>query len=340
MPEVYDPNGGNMFRSRRGRKRKVAKAAAVSSSAKSNASPSQNRLSRRQLPTQRLREVTSPKDPLEFGGHSDGEASVDNVVASRKAPPKYRKTTQRKLKIASLSNDEAATKATVMKPRSKKRRKNDVLSRVSWASSSSPLESNRGKTQSTTGSEASVTNGRTKHDIPVSMNHSSRYAIAVDTRCLDTRAGKDDQEDFSSRVKDFLQTIFRKRGFSPSCVTLTECCNSNTLSKKKNKNPRKIPLGESLGESSHALLTSNNEHDATITILSQPILNNNLNEMLSKVKGSPIQSLKSGDDDDDDDDDNMEAHLPDGLLAKSTWSVFGDLGTYNNLEFSILIFFN
>jgi hypothetical protein len=191
-----------------------------------------------------------------------------------------------------------------------------------------------------------VATGRAKRDSTTrSAENFSPYAIALDTRYLNTEVGKDDHDDFQQEVIHFLQTTFRRRGFSPSVFTWTECCNgiatalSNddpdpgissgaTDCKPTNKHPTttRKDIGRRTSNRSGKRSSRNNSN---ITIVSKSLKDDHLDEILSNVNGSPIRPPRS----EENTKNRMVTCLPKELMAKSTWDVFGNLGTYQSYFF-------
>ena len=289
-----------MFRSRRKRKRKIVHPKAVDvSRTKSNASASQKSRSLKSPSLETLKKNISTKDPLTFSGSLNFENNVDRAMSLASPKPKSRiEGTRRKQQARLLSNYAEAKKITPTEPKAVKLWKGYPVHKPFRAA---PLSSQIIGTKTLAAvSETSVANGSATRDTTISLEKTFQYAMAFDTRYLNTPAGKDDQKEFQRVVKDFLQTIFRRRGFSPSVVTWTEC-SSNHATVLPHSDPN---LEISLAKN--------------ITICSKPIEDDNIDQTLLNMNGFPIQS-PSG---------ISASRLPKGLMANSTWNVFGDLGTY------------
>lgn len=262
MPQVYDPTGGSMFRSRRRRKKNAAHPKAVDAGkSESNASASQTLTSNRLSSS--IKKV-SVDDSLEFGSSLEIENSADS-------------TRKRKQRARVLSNEAKATTITPIDTRTSKRGKGDHLYRPSSTPrslSSDPAESPLPKRDNST----------------TLTENCFQYAIALDTRHIDTPAGKSDQQDFLDSVHDFLRNTFRRRGFSTSSVTWTESCISN----------------------------------AATNIRSEPTEKGNTDNAWRSIVGVPIPSPLN----DGKTKNPLATRLPRGLMVHSSWNIVGDLGTY------------
>ena len=253
-----------MFRSRRRRKRNAAPPKAVDAGKpESNASASQKLTSNR-LPWS-IKKV-SVDDSLEFGSSQEIENSADS-------------TRKRKQRGRVLSNEAKATTITPIDRRTSKRGKGDHLYKPSSTPrslSSAPAESPLSKRDNST----------------TSTENCFQYAIALDTRHIDTPAGKSDQQDFLDNVQGFLRNTFHRRGFSASSVTWTESCSSNAAT--------------------------------NIQIRSEPIEKDNSDDVWHSIHGVPIPSPLN----EENTKTPLATRLPKGLMPRSSWNIVGDLGTW------------
>lgn len=261
-----------MFRSRRRRKRNAERPKAVDGGKpKTNASASRTQTSASQ-------KMDTPRDDsLEFGSSLKFEHNTDSTGELKNR----REGTKRKLSVR--SNDTNATTITPIDPRTLKRRKEDYLHKPANTTHHLP-------TVSTSSLSARPRSNPKRDNCTSSTENCFQYAIAVDTRHVDTEAGKDDQQDFLQNVKDFLWTTFRRRGFSTPAVTWTESCSSNDTT--------------------------------TIRIRSESNARDNSDDVWFGVNGLPVPSSL------EDDITKMPetTRLPKGLLAHTSWKIVGDLG--------------
>jgi hypothetical protein len=303
--------------------------------AESNASASPTTISNRP------RRNPPIKHPLEFGSHSDMESNNDDI-ASITSPG-----IRRKHKVCLLSKNAMVRKIV---PLTIKRKTDD---RPCKASGATPLSASAAITGTTTPltavCETSAATGRAKRDSTITRftEHFCPYAIALDTRYLNTEAGKDDQKDFQQGVKGFLRTTFYRRGFSPSVFTWTECCNGNATVLSNDDPDRGIGSGATdskpankqptIARKDRGRRTNNRSggesirNSSTITIVSKSLKDNYLDEILSNVNGSSVQPPRS----EENTKNRMVTRLPKGLMAESTWDVFGDLGTCQSYLYSL-----
>ena len=178
-----------MFRSRRRRKRNAERPKAVDGGKpKTNASASRTQTSASQ-------KTNSPRDEsFEFVSSVKFEDNTDSAGELKNR----RKGTKRKQSVR--SNDTNATTITPIDPRTLKRGKGDSLHKPASTTHHLP-----------TISESSLSARRRSNpkrdNCTSSTENCFQYAIALDTRHVDTEAGKDDQQDFLQNVKDFLSTF-------------------------------------------------------------------------------------------------------------------------------------
>ena len=269
-----------MFRSRRRRKKSAERPKAVAAGKpKNNASASQTQM------TASSKMKTSRDDSLEFGS----SVGLAHHTESAGVLKNRRTGTKRKQSVRMRSNDTKANAITPIDPRSLKRGKENHLHKPSSVPPPLPPVA------------AELSSSARRRSDPKRDNSSNstencfQYAIALDTRHIDTEAGKDDQQDFLQNVKNFLWTTFRRRGFSTPAVTWTESFSSNDKT--------------------------------NIRIRSEPTERDNSDNAWFSVNELPIPlSLE-----DETTKMPVTTRLPKGLLAHSSWKIVGDLGTYLDL---------
>ena len=319
MPEVNDPTNGSLFRSRRRRKRKIANpitAEVVNAKSCASSSSLTSKSCRRAVSTQSHKNI-SVEDEFEFGSKSISGNNYDrNASLASMKPDTQKKDSKRNEKHCLLSKNSVGgnTAGSFIKSSGIKQplpRATNTRTESSSIASKKPLATVRAKQSRTTPRESLF-----------------KYAVAIDTRYIDTEEGKKDQDDFQQMIKHFVQTTFTQRGLSPSVVTSTgpfigdDTPLTTTNRTIVNKRTTKCS-SETRDDSSNHLRRESGEsigcNSSNIRISSISLNDNNLDEVLLNVRGTPIIEKKN--------ENRSLASLPKELMANATWDVFSDLGT-------------
>jgi hypothetical protein len=331
MPEIYDPNNGSRFRSRRRRKRNNNSGNDVTAgllTIKPSDGPtppppekSASILKKQHGKYYNKEQTPTTKDPLEFcetNTGNDNDNDNDDVLSSQSPNDKdnVSSTTWHKNRVVTVMK--TATTTTKKKiPSTDKRTSGKPVAAGATPLLSSPvvaMESTKTRTTFTSCDAANEntfairsTQSRSNRN---SVRASLRYAVCLDTRYLDTKEGKADQDDLQLGVKGFLQSSFR-RGLNPSIITWTEQSDTNASTSSSSSPMRNVRL-----------CTNNiSKRTNSIRIRSGSLVEDDIDT--TTWNGTPIRPpINHGN------TNRSVVHLPKGLKANNTWKIFGDLGTY------------